>query len=63
MMKVKVLKDFTDKHTNKIHAVGEVFECTQERLKEIESVSKRLVSVVEEAPAPKKQEKTEKKGE
>lgn len=62
-MKVKVLQEFTDKHTNKIHAVGEVFECTQDRLTEIESVSKRLVSIVEEKPVEKKQGKAEKKGE
>ena len=34
-MKVKVIKEFVDKHTNKLHKVNEVFECTEERYKEI----------------------------
>lgn len=60
-MKVKVLKEFTDKHTSKLHAVGEVFECDQARLKEIQSVSEKLVTVIEK-DAPKRTQK-EKKGE
>lgn len=56
-MKVKVLREFTDKHSKKSHVVGEVFECTQERLIEIESVSKRLVQVIEDKPSVKKAEK------
>lgn len=47
-MKVKVLEEFTDKNTQKRHAINEVFDCTDERLAEIQSVSKKLVAVVEE---------------
>ena len=48
-MKVKVKKEFVDKHTWKLHPVGEVFECTEERLQEIQSVDD-FVSKVEEKP-------------
>lgn len=48
-MKVKVLKEFTDVHSGKVHPVGETFECTQERLDEINSVSKSLVKTVRTA--------------
>lgn len=47
-MKVKVLQEFTDKITQKRHQIDEVFECTNDRLAEIWSVSKKLVEVVEE---------------
>lgn len=48
-MKVKVLQRFTDKHTGKMHEAGEQFEVTEERLAEIQTVSKRLVAVVKTA--------------
>ena len=38
-MKVKVKNEFVDKHTGRFHPVGEVFECTAERLQEIQSAS------------------------
>ena len=41
-MKVKVMKEFVDKHTKKMHKVGEVMEVTKERLAEIKSVDKTL---------------------
>ncbi len=47
-MKVKVIREFTDIHTGKIHKVDEVFECDEARLKEIQSVSKKLVKVIEQ---------------
>jgi len=59
-MKVKVLQEFTDKYTDKRHKVNERFDCTDERLAEIQSVSKRLVAVVKEAPATDKAEEPEK---
>lgn len=49
-MRVEVKKEFVDKHTWKLHPVGEVFECTEERLQEIQSVDD-FVSKVEEKPA------------
>lgn len=59
-MKIKVIREFTDIHTRKIHRLDEVFECDEARLKEIQSVSKRLVKVIDE---PKQDKKQEKKGE
>lgn len=48
-MRVEVKKEFVDKHTWKLHPVGEVFECTEDRLQEIQSVDD-FVSKVEEKP-------------
>ena len=65
-MKVKVLREFTDKHTSKTHSVGEVFDCDKERLDEIQKVSKRLVTVLEDdkpAPVQIQKEAGKKKGE
>ena len=42
-MKAIVLVEFKDKHTGKMHKVGEVFTCTKKRFAEIESVKKGLV--------------------
>ena len=47
-MKVEVKREFIDKHTGKLHRVGDVFECNEDRLQEIQSVSLAFVSVVEE---------------
>jgi hypothetical protein len=60
-MKVKVLRQFTDKNTSKVHSTGEIFECSKERLAEIQTVSDRLVTVIESDEA--KEKKTTKKGE
>ncbi len=46
-MKVKVKKEFIDKHTFKLHPVGEVFECSEERLQEIQSAGANFVEKVE----------------
>lgn len=37
-MKVRTLSPFTDKYTNEIRRTGDVFDCTEERIAEIESV-------------------------
>ena len=58
-MKVKVIKEFVDKHTNKLHKVNEVFECTEERYNEIKGAG----SYVEPVPVTKKAEKVEKETE
>ena len=47
-MKVKVLKKFKDVHTKKIHEVNDVFEVSEKRLKEIQTVDSGLVEVIEE---------------
>ena len=48
-MKVKVMVEFIDIHTKKLHKVGEVMEVTKERLAEIRKVDKTLVKEVKEA--------------
>lgn len=52
-MKVKVLENFIDKHTKKLHKVGDVLEIKKERFDEIQKV-KNLVEVIEE-PETKKE--------
>lgn len=67
-MKIKVISEFIDKHTLEFHKVGEVLDCDESRLAEIESVRKGLVTVVNAEPEtaePEKEQKTvgKKKGE
>lgn len=54
MAKVKVLDSFVDVHTRKVHPVGEVFEATEERIAEIQSVNPDLIEVVEPAKKTRK---------
>lgn len=53
-MKVKVIKEFIDVHSKKIHKVDEEFECTDERFAEIMKVDKKLVKKIAEPTATKK---------
>lgn len=60
-MKAEVLKKFKDKHTKKIHHVGDVIEVTQERFDEIletDSFVKKMDDE-EEIPEEKELEKAE----
>lgn len=50
-MKVKVVKEFVDKHTGKLHAVGSEFECDDARYNEI----KQAGSFVEPAKEQNKE--------
>ena len=52
-MKIKVIKEFIDIHTKKIHRVGEVMDVTKERLAEIRKVDKTLVKELKEPSAKK----------
>lgn len=52
-MKVKVMTEFIDKHTNKIHKVSEVMDITKERLAEIRKVDRNLVKEVKETSVNK----------
>ena len=54
MAKVKVMESFIDVHTKALHNVGEVFEATEERIAEIQSVSAKLIEVVSEEKKPRK---------
>lgn len=47
-MKVKVMKEFVDKHTKKLHKENEIMEITKERLAEIRKVDKKLVQEIKE---------------
>lgn len=52
-MKVKVIREFVDKHLGKLHAVGSTFECSEARFKEIQETG----SFVEPVPVKEKAEK------
>ena len=56
-MKAKVLKKFIDKHTGKVHNVGDTITISKERYAEILSVGKLVDVIVND------KEKTAKKGE
>ncbi|WP_302626811.1 hypothetical protein [uncultured Eubacterium sp.] len=45
-MKVKVLKEFIDIHTNELHKKDTFFEANKKRIKEIQQVDKELIEVV-----------------
>lgn len=54
-MKVKVIEEFRDKHTKKIHILNKVMEITKERYDEILTVGKFVEEIKEEPKAePKK---------
>lgn len=59
-MKVKVVKSFIDKYTQQVHKVDEVFECTDKRFKEIESVDHFVEKVAEDKAEPKPEKATKK---
>ena len=42
MAKVKVINEFNDRYTGKLHKIGEVFEADDKRISEIMEVSKNL---------------------
>lgn len=46
-MKIKVLKKFKDKVTGEIRKIGDVFECSKERLEEIQRTDKSLVEMLD----------------
>ena len=47
-MKVKVVKRFIDKHTQKVHEVGDVFTCNKDRYQEILGVGPFVEEVKED---------------
>lgn len=47
-MRVKVVREFIDKHTRELHKVGDTFECKNERFKEIEKTGHYVVEVKNE---------------
>lgn len=60
-MKVKVIREFVDKHTNELHEVGSTFDVTAKRLKEIQSVGDFVQEVKEVKSDEKKTDKKERK--
>jgi len=57
-MKVKVIKDFRDKYTKKLHKTGEELEITKERYEEINSTAHGIL--VEKVEGNKVQKKPKK---
>lgn len=55
-MKVKVVKRFKDKYTNRIYKEGEVIEITKKRYTEILKVDKTLINEIKEEKELKKDE-------
>lgn len=49
-MKAMVTGSFIDKYTGEVRDLGTVFECTEERFAEIQSVSEDFVKAVKEKP-------------
>ena len=64
-MKAMVTGSFIDKYTGEVRDLGTVFECTEERFAEIQSVSEDFVKAVKEEPvvqeAVQEEEEPEKK--
>ena len=58
-MKVKVIKDFRDKYTKKLHKTGEELEITKERYEEINSTAHGIL--VKEIHEKKKKSKIHQK--
>lgn len=54
-MNAKVIKRFKDKDTGEVRAVGDVFECTEARFKEILEVGPFVEEI--ELPKPKRTRK------
>jgi nitrogen regulatory protein PII-like uncharacterized protein len=62
-MKVMVTGSFIDKYTGEVRDLGTVFECTEERFAEIQSVSEDFVKAVKEEPVVQKEVQEEVKTE
>lgn len=45
-MKIRIERPFRDRYSGIFYQVGEIIDCSERRLKEIQSVSCSLVSVV-----------------
>ena len=63
-MKAMVTGSFIDKYTGEVRDLGTVFECTEERFAEIQSVSEDFVKAVKEEPVVQEavqEEESEKK--
>ncbi len=54
-MKVKVIKEFVDKHTRKLHKVNDTFECDKNRFNEIKSAGNYVEEVTAKAEPAKEQ--------
>lgn len=61
-VKVKVLKNFIDKHTGKVHKEGDFLNIKKDRLEEIKKAEEKLeVKLVEEVVEEKTPKKATKK--
>lgn len=57
-MKAKVLQEFRDKYSGKLHKVGDVIEVSAERFEEIQTVGNLVEEVKEKAKTAKKAKNT-----
>lgn len=57
-MKAKVLQEFKDKYSGKLHKVGDVIEVSAERFEEIQTVGNLVEEVKEKAKTAKKAKNT-----
>ena len=57
MAQVKVINEFNDRYTGKLHKIGEVFETDDKRISEIMEVSKHLIEVQEDKEPAKRTRK------
>lgn len=57
-MKAKVLQEFRDKYSGKLHKVGDVIEVSAERFEEILTVGNLVAEVKEKAKTAKKAKNT-----
>lgn len=48
-MKLKVINEFVDKHTKKLHKKGSTFECSETRYKEIQKAGSYVEPAKEKA--------------
>lgn len=61
-MKIRIDRPFRDRYSGILYEVGQIVDCSEHRLKEIQSVSCSLVSVVtdneeDQKPIPKRTRK------
>lgn len=61
-MKIRIERPFRDRYSGIFYQVGQIVDCSEHRLKEIQSVSCSLVSVVtddeeDQKPIPKRTRK------
>lgn len=60
-MKIRIERPFVDRYSGVFYQVGQIVDCSEHRLKEIQSVSCSLVSVVTNDSEDQKTKRTSKR--